>query len=175
MSCQNGYQCWCFQIRVIGTPSKPPRSARGPWSNQEHSNGLWLLSYWRWHLGPNVPDVSWLALLGHLITFGNPFGLALYDKQQHQVSSSVAPTTATSAPLAQKTREALADIPLEPPVIAGLQERIKALLPARLEAFSKGFRAAFQVPEAQPSLAGLITTSRHQRWIEGFLAESAAA
>jgi hypothetical protein len=40
---------------------------------------------------------------------------------------------------------------------------------------SKGFRSAFQVPEAQPSLAGLITTSRHQRWIEGFLAESAAA
>jgi hypothetical protein len=31
------------------------------------------------------------------------------------------------------------------------------------------------VPDAQPSLAGLITTTRHQRWIEGFLAESAAA
>jgi hypothetical protein len=25
------------------------------------------------------------------------------------------------------------------------------------------------------SLAGLITTSRHQRWIEGFLADTAAA
>jgi hypothetical protein len=34
---------------------------------------------------------------------------------------------------------------------------------------------AFQVPHAQPSLAGLITTSRHQYWIEGFLAESARA
>ena len=60
-------------------------------------------------------------------------------------------------------------------MIAGLQERIKALAPARLEAFSKGFLAAFQVPEAQPSLAGLITTSRHQRWIEGFLTETTAA
>ena len=110
-----------------------------------------------------------------LMTFGNPFGLALYHKQQRQVSSSVAPTTATSAPLAQKTREPLSDIPLEPAVITGLQERIKALAPARLEAFSKGFRAAFQVPEDQPSLAGLITTSRHQRWIESFLAESARA
>jgi DNA recombination protein Rad52 len=110
-----------------------------------------------------------------LMTFGNPFGLALYDKQQRQVSSSGAPITATSAPLAQKAREAVADIPLEPAVITGLHERIKALAPARLEAFSKGFRAAFQVPEAQPSLAGLITTSRHQRWIEGFLAQSTAA
>jgi DNA recombination protein Rad52 len=110
-----------------------------------------------------------------LMTFGNPFGLALYDKQQRQVSNSVAPTTAKSAPLAQKTREAVADIPLEPAVITGLQERIKGLAPARLEAFSKGFRAAFQVPEAQPSLAGLITTSRHQRWIEGFLASATTA
>ena len=45
--------------------------------------------------------------------------------------------------------------------------------PARLDAFATGFRAAFQVPDAQPSLAGLITTSAHQRWIEGFLVESA--
>jgi DNA recombination protein Rad52 len=94
-----------------------------------------------------------------LMTFGNPFGLALYDKQQRQVSSAVAATTVAEA-----------DTSLEPAVIAGLQERIKALPPARLEAFSKGFRAAFQVPDAVPSLAGLITTSRHQRWIEGFLA-----
>jgi hypothetical protein len=62
--------------------------------------------------------------------------------------------------------------PLEPAVITGLQTRIKALPPARLEAFARGFRAAFQVPDAQPSLAGLITTTEHQRWIEGFLAEA---
>ena len=65
------------------------------------------------------------------------------------------------------------DAPLKPAVITGLHARIKALPPARLEAFAKGFRAAFQVPDAQPSLAGLITTTAHQRWIEGFLAESA--
>jgi hypothetical protein len=46
------------------------------------------------------------------------------------------------------------------------------LAPDRIEALSKGFLAAFQVPDAQPSLAGLITTSRHQGWIEGFLAEA---
>jgi DNA recombination protein Rad52 len=101
-----------------------------------------------------------------LMTFGNPFGLALYDKQQRQVSSG-----ATTKPPRPETPDA----PLDPASIARLQERIKALAPARLDAFSKGFRAAFQVPDAVPSLAGLITTSRHQRWIEGFLAQSAAA
>jgi len=106
-----------------------------------------------------------------LMTFGNPFGLALYDKQQRQVSSAAAATTAASTSLAQKAQADATDTPLEPSVTAGFQERIKALAPARLEAFSKGFRAAFQVPDAVPSLAGLITTSRHQRWIESFLAE----
>jgi len=98
-----------------------------------------------------------------LMTFGNPFGLALYDKQQRQVSSSAAVAKAPPADTA--------DAPLEPTAITALQERIKALAPAHLEAFSRGFRSAFHVPDAQPSLAGLITTSRHQRWIEGFLAE----
>ncbi|MFM9042414.1 MAG: hypothetical protein ACKOHJ_09320 [Vulcanococcus sp.] len=40
---------------------------------------------------------------------------------------------------------------------------------------TEGAEAAFQAPDAVPSLAGLITTSRHQRWIEGFLAEAACA
>jgi DNA recombination protein Rad52 len=105
-----------------------------------------------------------------LMTFGNPFGLALYDKQQRQVSDGKPVAAATKSSSAE-----MADAPLPPAEITGLQERIKALAPARLEAFSKGFRAAFEVPEAQPSLAGLITTSRHQRWIESFLTESATA
>jgi hypothetical protein len=105
------------------------------------------------------------------MTFGNPFGLALYDKQQRQVSSSAAATTAAVAPVDHKARADMPDTPLGPTAITALQERIKALAPAQLEAFSRGFRSAFQVPAAQPSLAGLITTSRHQRWIEGFLAE----
>ncbi|WP_029626236.1 RAD52 family DNA repair protein [Synechococcus sp. CB0205] len=105
-----------------------------------------------------------------LMTFGNPFGLALYDKQQRQVSDAKPAVTAKPTPAAPQNEKAL-----EPTAITALQERIKALAPARLEAFSKGFRAAFQVPEAQPSLAGLITTSRHQRWIESFLADAPAA
>jgi len=114
------------------------------------------------------------------MSFGNAFGLALYDKQQRQVSSGreqqgqsrtqtqgKAPLAAAPKPSKQQVEPV--DARLEPAVITGLQARIKALPPARLEAFSRGFRAAFQVPDAQPSLARLITTSAHQRWIEGFL------
>jgi DNA recombination protein Rad52 len=110
-----------------------------------------------------------------LMTFGNPFGLALYDKQQRQVSSAAA---APSVPVPSGTSHpssGMTDAPLQPAAVSRLQEQIKALPAAQLEAFSKGFRAAFQVPDAVPSLAGLITTSRHQRWIEGFLAEAASA
>ena len=105
-----------------------------------------------------------------LMTFGNPFGLALYDKQQRQVSSAAQAQQAQVAAAAKELPAEAPEAPLPPAAITRLQTRIKALAPARLEVFSKGFRAAFQVPDAQPSLAGLITTSRHQRWIEGFLA-----
>jgi hypothetical protein len=110
-----------------------------------------------------------------LMTFGNPFGLALYDKQQRQVSSSAPAQPAPVATTGKAVPAEAPEAPLPPAAITRLQEQIKALAPAQLEAFSKGFRAAFQVPEAQPSLAGLITTSRHQRWIEGFLASAATA
>jgi hypothetical protein len=53
----------------------------------------------------------------------------------------------------------MADTPFGHAVIAGLQERIKALAPARLEGFAKWFCSAFQVPDSQPSLAGVVTTS----------------
>jgi len=121
-----------------------------------------------------------------LMTFGNPFGLALYDKQQRQVSGATSPAQAQPAennpaqiqPTQAKPAQpqpATTDHPLGAAAITALQERIKALAPARLAAFSKGFRSAFQVPDAQPSLAGLITSSLHQRWIEDFLAEAASA
>jgi len=118
------------------------------------------------------------AMKRALMTFGNPFGLALYDKQQRHVSGATAPAQAQPAQAQQvqvkpvEPRAATTDGPLEPAAITALQERIKALAPARLAAFSKGFRAAFHIPDAQASLAGLITSSLHQRWIEGFLAEA---
>jgi hypothetical protein len=64
-----------------------------------------------------------------------------------------------------------ADAPLDPPAIQALQERIRSLQPPQLVAFSKGFRAAFQVPDSTPSIAGLITEQRHRLWIEQFLSQ----
>ena len=65
-------------------------------------------------------------------------------------------------------------MPLNAPAITALQARIRALSPAHREAFTTAFRAAFVVPPAQSSIAGLITTRAHQRWIEGGLSEPAA-
>jgi len=130
------------------------------------------------------------AMKRALMTFGNPFGLALYDKRQRQVSAAPAaapaagPTAPRSVSAAAVARPATArpnpalaaaGAPLDPATIQALQERIKALPAAQREAFAKGFRAAFQVPDAQPSLAGLISTARHRVWIEAFLGSSNAA
>jgi hypothetical protein len=169
-----------------------------------------------------------------LVTFGNPFGLALYDKSQGQVSGgqgSVAPRQPSAPPVrsqgapaedstsSPRPRPALQrpgqpqqepvvwhssqqaisrafngpprgngqpapanspaeqgpgpDRPLQPTAIAALQERLRALAPGHREAFSRAFRTAFQVPEATPSVAGLINQERHRIWIEEFLAKAA--
>ena len=112
-----------------------------------------------------------------LMTFGNAFGLALYDKQQRQVSANptIKSTTPVQQPAIAQQRDQRPDQqlnqPLQPAVITALQQRIKALKPTARASFSTAFRAAFQVPPEQPSLAALITTTRHQRWIEAFLAQ----
>jgi hypothetical protein len=192
------------------------------------------------------------AMKRALMTFGNPFGLALYDKSQRQVSGGnpagrettsgshnpgqgngqqpiqrngqdpgrsqashrpdtyAAPSRRTSAqpnPIAaafngpprnqeqgssgtrhSTTPAAIArpqpavpnsastgttgpanEAALDPATIAALQERIRALLPPQLAAFSRAFRSAFQVPDSTASIAGLITEQRHRLWIEDFL------
>jgi hypothetical protein len=118
-----------------------------------------------------------------LVTFGNPFGLALYDKSQRQVSGAQAqqgghqPAQAANgvvrrpqaaAPVAQGPAP---HAPLDPPTIRSLQDRIRGLLPTQLAAFSRAFRSAFQVPESTPSIAGLITEQRHRAWIQQYLAQ----
>ena len=180
------------------------------------------------------------AMKRALMTFGNPFGLALYDKSLRQVSGNgqqlsqgsgqqpiqrngqapaqtqashrpdtyAAPSRRTSAqvnPIAaafngpprnqrqgtngarhSTTPAAVArpqpaangasigttgpanEAALDPATIAALQERIRALLPPQLAAFSRAFRSAFQVPDSIPSIAGLITEHRHRLWIENF-------
>ncbi|MCX5955424.1 MAG: RAD52 family DNA repair protein [Cyanobacteria bacterium] len=178
------------------------------------------------------------AMKRALMTFGNPFGLALYDKSQRQVSGNgqqpsqnsasqqqgqapaqpqashrpdayAAPSRRTPAqanPIAaafngpprnqgqgsngsrHSTSPAAIARPqpaashasigttgpaneaaLDPAAIAALQERIRALQPPQLAAFSRAFRTAFQVPDSTPSIAGLITEQRHRLWIEDFL------
>jgi hypothetical protein len=61
------------------------------------------------------------------------------------------------------------DAQLDPATIDSLHERIRALPPPQLAAFTQAFRRAFQVPAESPSIAGLITEQRHQRWIQAYL------
>jgi hypothetical protein len=174
------------------------------------------------------------AMKRALMTFGNPFGLALYDKSQRQVSGNgqqlsqgsgssqlgqpshrpdtyAAPSRRTSAqanPIAAafngpprnqgqgsngtrattasaaiarpkpvpngaptRTNSPANEAALDPATIAALQERIRALMPPQLAAFSRAFRSAFQVPESTPSISGLITEQRHRAWIQQYLAQ----
>jgi hypothetical protein len=123
------------------------------------------------------------AMKRALVTFGNPFGLALYDKSQRQVSGAPAQQTSqaangvvrrpqgAAAPVAQPPADPAPHAPLDPPTIRSLQDRIRGLLPPQLAAFSRAFRSAFQVPESTPSIAGLITEQRHRAWIQQYLAQ----
>ena len=121
------------------------------------------------------------AMKRALVTFGNPFGLALYDKSQRQVSGAQAqPAQAANgvvrrpqaaAPVAQAPAAPAPHAPLDPPTIRSLQDRIRGLMPPQLAAFSRAFRSAFQVPESTPSIAGLITEQRHRAWIQQYLAQ----
>ncbi len=132
------------------------------------------------------------AMKRALMTFGNPFGLALYDKSQRQVtpfgspagsaqacgserqaSSAIRrPVPAASHPAATARPQASgASGPLDPATIQGLQERIRALVPPALAAFTRAFRSAFQVPESVSTIAGLITEQRHRLWIEQYLGQ----
>jgi hypothetical protein len=118
------------------------------------------------------------AMKRALVTFGNPFGLALYDRSQRQVSGAPAPQASQACNGVVRRPQAAAPVaqgpaphaPLDPPTIRSLQERIRGLLPPQLAAFSRAFRSAFQVPESTPSIAGLITEQRHRAWIQQYLA-----
>jgi hypothetical protein len=127
------------------------------------------------------------AMKRALVTFGNPFGLALYDRSQRQVCGAPAqqpsqaangvvrrPQAAAAAPVAQAPAGPAPHAPLDPPTIRSLQDRIRGLLPPQLAAFSRAFRSAFQVPESTPSIAGLITEQRHRAWIQQYLAQGQA-
>ncbi len=137
------------------------------------------------------------AMKRALMTFGNPFGLALYDKQQRQVSSPavhvdgqkrppfsrpepVAPAASTASPAQDRTStvaptpspSAPADpglAPLAAETIQHLHSTLRALPRPLLESLTRAFRKRFQVPEAAVTIADRISQKCHHDWIEAFL------
>jgi len=126
------------------------------------------------------------AMKRALMTFGNPFGLALYDKQQREVTHS---TGETSGPLPANASNGTRSIhrspssaapsasydpglaPLDPAVIRQVLSTLRGLPRPMLEDFTKAFRKRFQVPADAPSIADRICQRRHHDWIETFLVQ----
>ncbi len=124
------------------------------------------------------------------MTFGNPFGLALYDKQQRQVTHSAgdsgAPPPASASngarpiqrspsPVAPAAAaEASHDpglIPIDPATTRQILATLRGLPRPVLEGFTKAFRKRFQVPEEATSIADRILQKRHHDWIEAYLVQ----
>ena len=124
------------------------------------------------------------AMKRALMTFGNPFGLALYDKQQREVTSSATPASnanpssrpAEVVPGRQPQSPAQREIdpsldPLDPSTIQQILDTVRGLPRPALEGFTKAFRKRFQVPEEAASIADRICQRRHHDWIETFLVQ----
>ena len=137
------------------------------------------------------------AMKRALMTFGNPFGLALYDKQQRQVSSPagqvegpqrppvsrpapVALAASTASPAQDRTPtvaptpspSAPADpglAPLAAETIQHLHSTLRALPRPLLESLTRAFRKRFQVPDTAVTIADRICQKCHHDWIEAFL------
>jgi len=138
------------------------------------------------------------AMKRALMTFGNPFGLALYDKQQRQVTNSVREERGPQAHgfshqggQAQQVGEtkalryqvqALAPAPLPaeagavglaaltPEVIQQLHGAIRVLPRPKLEALVTAFRQRFRLAEGA-SVAAAITQKQHHDWVEAYLVQ----
>jgi hypothetical protein len=134
------------------------------------------------------------AMKRALMTFGNPFGLALYDKRQREVTSSAAPERPTAqprqalpAPQHQERSATAAEppdqaavpapqqdaglLPLDADTIRTLHGAIRQLPRPLLEALTQGFRKRFSIPEEAATIADRIVQKRHHDWIEAFLAQ----
>jgi DNA recombination protein Rad52 len=140
------------------------------------------------------------AMKRALMTFGNPFGLALYDRLQRGVTSSAGgeergrPEQRDPAPVATRaTRHGSqqpsppqrgpavqppeaeqvdpALAPLDTATIHQLHSTIRSLPRPALEGFTKAFRKRFQVPSDAPSIADRICQQCHHDWIEAFLVQ----
>jgi hypothetical protein len=125
------------------------------------------------------------AMKRALMTFGNPFGLALYDKHQREVTAPEPRARSAAMPARLTTRAAVAAIgpaaatadersltPLDPATIQQLLDTIRALPRPVLEGFTKAFRKRFQVPLEAASIADRICQQQHHDWIETFLVQN---
>ena len=129
------------------------------------------------------------AMKRALMTFGNPFGLALYDKQQREVtqatgnSSAPPPASASNgtrsihrrpSPTTPSANNDPGLTPLDPATTRQILATLRGLPRPVLEGFTKAFRKRFQVPEEAPSIADRILQKRHHDWIEAFLVQHQA-
>ena len=138
------------------------------------------------------------AMKRALMTFGNPFGLALYDKQQRQVTSSVReerdpqgqgplvqggqpkPLPEARAIKPEVQAPTLAISPAEtgavglaaltPEVIQQLHAHVRGLPRPQLEALVTAFRQRFRLAEGA-SVAAAITQKQHHDWVEAYLVQ----
>ena len=126
------------------------------------------------------------------MTLGNPFGLALYDKQQRQVSSapgqgdrpqrsaeqrppvsrpapSTPPASAATPSQPATAPEDPAQFALDAETIQDLHNSLRALPRPLLETLTQAFRKRFQVPDTAVTIADRISQKCHHDWIEAFL------
>ena len=138
------------------------------------------------------------AMKRALMTFGNPFGLALYDKRQRQVSSAAgqgdgaqrpggqlppvgrpaagSPSASAASPATAPTPPPsapadLGQVPLDAETIQHLHSTLRALPRPLLESLTRAFRKRFQVPEEAVTIADRINQKCHHDWIETFLVQ----
>ena len=119
------------------------------------------------------------AMKRALMTFGNPFGLALYDKQQRQVIDTVThraethraetQMVATQRVINQPVATSAGLEPLDPNTITKILANVKVLPKPALDGFTKAFRKRFHVPEEATSIADRINQKQHHDWIETYL------
>jgi DNA recombination protein Rad52 len=129
------------------------------------------------------------AMKRALMTFGNPFGLALYDKQQREVtqaagnSSAPLPASASNgtrsihrrpSPTTPSANNDPGLTPLDSATTRQILATLRGLPRPVLEGFTKAFRKRFQVPEDATSIADRILQKRHHDWIEAYLVQHQA-
>ena len=129
------------------------------------------------------------AMKRALMTFGNPFGLALYEKSQRQVSGPVAPQSEARQPLPTSRPEPANALmrrtaPQANPVAAAFNGAARTAASTATTAMTRPAQvatgsmatarshSAAAASSVQPiATAALITEQRHSHWIEQYLSQ----